>query len=434
MNMKREMLTGFSKLQPSEKIDRIASLLDDSEQAKVELSSFFYANEGLKADFVGFSENTISSYHLPYGIVPNVVIDGEVYHVPMVTEESSVVAAAAASAKFWAANGGFKTYSVSAVKVGQIHFSTAMKRDRLITLIAENQQRLRSSIAGYTARMEQRGGGISSFTIRSTSGMLHQYQLLVEFSTADSMGANFINTCLEELSLPLQALIEDAGFECDVLMCILSNYTPDCTVRVGVEAPVAAFSGLVGWMDASTFAHRFKMAVDVAHADMYRATTHNKGIMNGVDGVVLATGNDFRAVEAASHAFASRSGNYRSLSTCMLEEDNFRFELELPLALGVVGGLTSLHPLAKRSLQLLGNPSAQELMAVAAAVGLASNFAAVKSLVTGGIQQGHMKMHLHNILKSYNATKEDKERATAWFATRKVSNVAVKKFLDGERE
>jgi hydroxymethylglutaryl-CoA reductase len=186
-------------------------------------------------------------------------------------------------------------------------------------------------------------------------------------------------------------------------------------------------------MSGEAFARRFKLAVDVAGADIYRATTHNKGIMNGVDSVIIATGNDFRAVEAASHAFAARNGSYTSLSSCSVDGRIFSFELELPLALGVIGGLTGLHPLAKRSLELLGNPSATKLMSIAAAVGLASNFAAVKSLITSGIQQGHMKMHLHNILKTYNATQSEVEKAPSWFANRKVSNLAVKEFLDGVR-
>lgn len=433
MATQREVLNGFSKLTSTEKADVIASLFNDNDVAH-ELSSYFFPNESLKADFLGFSENTVSSYHLPYGILPNLLLDDELLHVPMVTEESSVVAAAAAAAKFWLKNGGFKTLTLSSIKVGQIHLSTNMDEVRLNQLISGSEIVLRGSVSAFTGRMEQRGGGIVSFKIVPIKNMIGQFQLLVEFRTANSMGANFINTCLEELSRPLKKLIEEAGFNCEILMCILSNYTPDCCVKVGVSAPIKAFKGVIGGMDASYFAERFKTAVEIASNDIYRATTHNKGIMNGVDSVVIATGNDFRAVEAASHAYAARNGSYSSLSNCSVGNGIFNFSVELPLALGVVGGLTALHPLAKRSLDLLGYPNAEKLMSIAAAVGLASNFAAVKSLVTTGIQKGHMKMHLNNILKSFGATSEETEKATLWFADRTVSNVAVKEFLDGQRD
>lgn len=431
--MERRALPGFSKLNFDEKLQQIAQQLDDSLAVEQQLASYLFTDFAERDSFLGFSENTISSYHLPYGVVPNLLLDNELLHIPVVTEESSVVAAASASAKFWGANGGFKTVEVTSVKVGQIHFTSTMPADSIKELVVRYEAFLLEKMAPHTERMEKRGGGVRSFRVLSIPTIPNQYQLMVEFDTANSMGANFINTCLEELAIPFRSLIEEQGFLCDILMCILSNYTPNCTVRVGVSAPIKAFDGLVSWMSGEAFARRFKLAVDVAGADIYRATTHNKGIMNGVDSVIIATGNDFRAVEAASHAFAARNGSYTSLSSCSTDGRIFSFELELPLALGVIGGLTGLHPLAKRSLELLGNPSATKLMSIAAAVGLASNFAAVKSLITSGIQQGHMKMHLHNILKTYNATQSEVEKATSWFANRKVSNLAVKEFLDGVR-
>jgi hydroxymethylglutaryl-CoA reductase len=182
-------------------------------------------------------------------------------------------------------------------------------------------------------------------------------------------------------------------------------------------------------MDAATFARRFKTAVDIARVDKARAVTHNKGVMNGVDAVVLATGNDFRAVEACAHAWAAEGGSYKSLSTCTVENGMFRFSLRLPLALGTVGGLTKLHPLARISLELLQRPSAPELMQVAAAVGLAQNFAAVRSLTTTGIQKGHMKLHLLNILTQLGADDATKVRARAHFADKVVSFSAVREFV-----
>lgn len=197
-------------------------------------------------------------------------------------------------------------------------------------------------------------------------------------------------------------------------MCILSNYTPECLVHAEVEAPIES---LVEGTDFSPeeFAKRFKVAVDIAETQPYRAVTHNKGIMNGVDSVVIATGNDFRAIEASVHAYASRSGQYRSLTHVDLSERTFRYSIELPLALGTVGGITSLHPLVKFAHAMMGSPSAEELMMIAASVGLAQNFSAVRSLTTTGIQQGHMKMHLLNILNQLEATEAEKHTLVRYF-------------------
>jgi hydroxymethylglutaryl-CoA reductase len=182
-------------------------------------------------------------------------------------------------------------------------------------------------------------------------------------------------------------------------------------------------------MDAHELADRFRTAVRIAEIDPYRATTHNKGIFNGIDAVILATGNDFRAIEACGHAFAARDGQYRSLSSCTIENDILRFELKIPLAIGTVGGLTALHPLAKLSLELLENPSARELMMIIACTGLAQNFAAVRSLVTTGIQAGHMKMHLTNILNHLQATDEEATRAVEHFSTQAITFSGVRDFL-----
>jgi hydroxymethylglutaryl-CoA reductase len=187
-------------------------------------------------------------------------------------------------------------------------------------------------------------------------------------------------------------------------------------------------------MSARTFAERFSTAVLIAQVDTSRAVTHNKGIMNGVDAVVLATGNDFRAIEACAHAFAARDGQYRSLSKVELQGDSFKFTLTIPLAVGTVGGLTSLHPLAKTSLAILENPSAQDLMKVMAAVGLAQNFGAVKSLVTTGIQKGHMKLHLLNVLNQLGASPLQIEKGKEYFADKAVSFTAVRSFLESTKQ
>jgi hydroxymethylglutaryl-CoA reductase len=181
-------------------------------------------------------------------------------------------------------------------------------------------------------------------------------------------------------------------------------------------------------IDPNEYAQKFKTAVDIANVEPHRAVTHNKGIMNGIDAVVLATGNDFRAIEACAHAYAAKDGKYKSLTHCEVENGVFRFWIEIPLALGTVGGLTALHPMSKLSLELLQNPSAQELMKIIAVAGLAQNFAALRALTTTGIQKGHMKMHLMNILNQLGATKEEKEKTVLHFENVAVTHNAVHEF------
>jgi hydroxymethylglutaryl-CoA reductase len=200
-------------------------------------------------------------------------------------------------------------------------------------------------------------------------------------------------------------------------------------VRAEVSCKVEELNEDTG-INPNEFAEKFVKAVQIAEIEPYRAVTHNKGIMNGIDAVVLATGNDFRAVEAGAHAYASRNGSYSSLSHASIENGVFKFWLDIPLALGTVGGLTSLHPLVKFSLEMLGKPSAQDLMKIVAVTGLAQNFAALRSLTTTGIQKGHMKMHIHNILNQFQATKEEKEKVIAYFNETTASHSLVVDYLE----
>jgi hydroxymethylglutaryl-CoA reductase len=257
------------------------------------------------------------------------------------------------------------------------------------------------------------------------------WQMQVSFKTADSMGANFINTCLEAMKEPLINYFAEQKLPApEIIMGILSNYTPNCLVSCEVSCKVEQLAPYAVGLSPQEFAQRFQLAMDIAYHNTHRAVTHNKGIYNGIDAVVLATGNDFRAVEAAGHAYASRDGQYRSLSKCEItKEGEFKLSLTLPLALGTVGGLTRLHPLAALSMEILQNPSAEELMSIVASAGLANNFAAVASLVTTGIQKGHMKLHLSNILTGFNATPEERERTEAYFSDKTVSIQKVREFL-----
>lgn len=435
---KREIIKkGFSKLIKEDKLKAVAEFVENPSEFINLLKSFWHRDDECQKQFDEFSENTISNFHIPYGVSPNVIINGETYIVPMVIEESSVVAAASAAAKFWGERGGFHAEIVDVKKVGQVHFCWKGKKETLLNLMPEIKTELLRSTASITEKMEKRGGGILDIElIDFTDKIENYYQLRVTFNTCDSMGANFINSILESFGRSLQEFfscqenLNEEERSVEIVMCILSNYTPECKVKVWVECHTDELNGVYEQLDGKAFAAKFKKAVDIAHIDEYRATTHNKGIYNGIDAVVIATGNDFRAVEAAGHAYASRNGHYASLSYVEIKDDIFKFTLEVPLALGTVGGLTSLHPLAKKSLELMGNPSAKQLMMIAATMGLANNYAAVKSLTTKGIQQGHMKMHLANILNQLGATENEKTFATEYFKDKTVSYSEVEKFLN----
>lgn len=353
---------------------------------------------------------------MPFGVAPNFLINNETYLVPMVIEESSVVAAASLVAKFWSTRGGFKTTVLGTTKIGQVHFMFQGEKEDLTTYFNKNKKALFAATATITRNMEKRGGGILDISlIDKTDKLANYYQLHVTFETKDSMGANFINSCLEAIAIVFR------NEKIEIVMSILSNFLPECIVRAEVSCTIDELGG----DNPQKFAEKFHQAVKIAQIEPYRAVTHNKGIMNGIDAVVLATGNDFRAIEAGAHAYASKDGSYKSLSYCEIENGIFKFWLDIPLALGTVGGLTGLHPIAKLSLEMLQNPSAKRLMEITAAAGLAQNFAALRALTTKGIQHGHMKMHLHNILNQLGANEEEKVEITVFFEGKTVSHSAV---------
>ncbi len=418
--------SGFSKLSKDEKIQWILSeyFSDDSQAEKI-LKQYWNSNESLQRLHDDFIENTISNFYLPYAVAPNFMINGKYYTVPMVIEESSVVAAASKAAKFWSEREGFKTTILGTEKIGQVHFIYKDDKQNLFSFFEKIKPKFYENTQTITANMQKRGGGITAIELRDkTSDLENYYQLHATFETVNSMGANFINTCLEEFAKTLKEEAENSDLEVDVVMSILSNYVPNCVVRAEVSCKVEDLH------EDSSYAEKFVQAVKIAQIEPFRAVTHNKGIMNGVDAVILATGNDFRAVEAGVHAFAGKNGQYRSLSDAEIKDGIFRFWLDLPLALGTVGGLTSLHPLVKFSFQMLENPNAQELMQIVASAGLAQNFAALNSLTTTGIQEGHMKMHLMNILNQLEATHEEKKLTVKRFKGRPISHSAVVNFVE----
>ena len=433
-----ERISGFSKLSKEEKILWLSGQFKgDSKKEFLSINNFWHEDQEIQKLFDEFSENTITNFIFPYGICPKMLINDKIYNIPLVIEESSVVAACSKSAKFWMEHGGFKTKILSTTKKGQVHFLWSGESSKLFHFFSLVKSKLLINADAITQNMEKRGGGIKDVVlVDKTHTLENYYQLDVSFETCDAMGANFINTVLEKFGEDLKILARDydsfnhSEKDIDVIMCILSNYTPECTVTAYVECHIDELDHISSSFSGREFASRFEKAVNISKIDVNRAVTHNKGIFNGIDALVIATGNDFRAIEACGHAYAARDGQYRGLSSCTIKDDIFRFELTIPLAVGTVGGLTKLHPMAKVSLKLLNNPNAKDLMGLIACIGLAQNFGALRSLVTTGIQKGHMKMHLLNILNQLGASKDQITTAKNYFKHHTVSFQAVRDFLE----
>jgi hydroxymethylglutaryl-CoA reductase len=435
------VVAGFSKLSKEEKINWIANqYFSTPNEAIALLKNYWNSDEKIQKLHDEFIENTISNFYIPLGVAPNFLINGKYSTIPMAIEESSVVAAAAKAAKFWSTRGGFNATVLNTEKIGQVHFIYKGEESKLLLFFIQFKAKFFECTESITKNMQKRGGGILDIVLRDKTNLIpNYYQLHATFETKDSMGANFINSCLEQFAKTLKEealsydLFTEEEKQIEVIMSILSNYVPQCIVRAEVSCPVEQLVEK-HIENPQEFAEKFIQAVQIAEVEPFRAVTHNKGIMNGIDAVVLATGNDFRAVEAGVHAYASRNGQYSSLSHAKIENGIFSFWLEVPLALGTVGGLTSLHPLVKLSLEMLEKPSAKELMQFVAVAGLAQNFAALRSLTTTGIQDGHMKMHLNNILNQFEANDEERILIKKHFKHHIVSHSAVVDFIEQLRK
>ncbi len=434
-------ISGFSKLSKQEKIDWVAEQYTHNPTVtKRLLQKYWNIDDELQKLHDEFIENTISNYYLPLGIAPNFLINEKLYAIPMANEESSVVAAASKAAKFWLDRGGFKAEVLGTEKIGQVHFMYSGDPDHLETFFLQVKPKLIEAAKSLTANMEKRGGGITQIELRNkTSELKDYYQLHCTFETLDAMGANFINSCLEQFAETFEEeamaspLFNEEEKKIEIVMSILSNYVPNCLIRAEVSCPVSDLRPNAS-IDPEEFAKKMIRAINIADVEPHRAVTHNKGIMNGIDAVVLATGNDFRAVEAGVHAYAAKDGTYKSLTHATIAHGIFKFWIELPLALGTIGGLTNLHPLVGMALEILHKPTAKELMQIVAVAGLAQNFAAVSSLVTTGIQEGHMKMHLLNILNQLGATDLEKKKIVEYFKDHTVTQSAVVQMFNTLRD
>ncbi|ETO92255.1 hydroxymethylglutaryl-CoA reductase, degradative [Legionella oakridgensis] len=403
-----QLFQGFSKLDREKRFQRLLELgaltVDDIN---------FLRQGGIQDTSLAdkLIENVIGYFQLPLGVATNFCIDGQDYIIPMAVEETSIIAALSKTAKWIRQSGEIQTRVEGDCILGQIQLANIRNFERLSAVFVENKQFLiEKANEDVAANMVKRGGGVVDMHLRRLPrpGGGDMAVIHLTMNSCNAMGANIINQVLEYLKAPIENLTGE-----QVSMCILSNLndqkltTATVTIR-GVEPSLG---------------ERLQEASLFAETDPYRATTHNKGVMNGIDPVVIATGNDWRAVEAGIHAFAAPAGQYQAITRWRYEQGVLQGELTAPIIVGTVGGVTSLHPTAKMCLKMMGIESANQLSRVIAAVGLVQNLGALKALCTEGIIQGHMKLHLDNLLLVAGATDEEmpvlKERLQHWLTLNK---------------
>ena len=371
-----------------------------SNEAKERLKNGLSLPESVAGQMV---ENQIEIYGLPYGIVPEIIVNGKSYIVPMVTEEPSVIAAASYASKLINLAGGTTTIQEKREMIGEIAIVKSPLTLKAVKAKLEEQKESLFTIANNAhPSIVKRGGGIRDIWVEEKSTDKERFYIFyVSVDTKEAMGANMLNTILESLVSPIEAMT--AG---ESIMAILSNLATNSVVTAKcVLAPRILDTKTTKGEDV---VDRIVLASEFSKADPYRAPTHNKGIMNGIDSVVIATGNDWRAIEAGAHAFASLSGKYQPLTNWTKDEaGNLVGTITLPLPVGTVGGSISIHPGAQFAHELLGHPSAVELAGIIASIGLAQNLAAVRALVTDGIQKGHMRLQAKSLGLAVGATQEE---------------------------
>lgn len=371
-----------------------------SNEAKERLKNDLSLPESVAGQMV---ENQIEIYGLPYGIVPEIIVNGKSYIVPMVTEEPSVIAAASYASKLINLAGGTTTIQEKREMIGEIAIVKSPLTLEAVKAKLEEQKESLFTIANNAhPSIVKRGGGIRDIWVEEKSTDKERFYIFyVSVDTQEAMGANMLNTILESLVSPIEATT--CG---ESIMAILSNLATNSVVTAKcVLSPRILDTKTTKGEDV---VDRIVLASEFSKADPYRATTHNKGIMNGIDSVVIATGNDWRAIEAGAHAFASLSGKYQPLTNWTKDEaGNLVGTITLPLPVGTVGGSISIHPGAQFAHELLGHPSAVELAGIIASIGLAQNLAAVRALVTDGIQKGHMRLQAKSLGLAVGATQEE---------------------------
>lgn len=381
--------TGFSKKSLQERLQILKDyhLLNEDNQTNLEHNHMLPLST---ADQM--SENVLATFALPYSFVPDVMVDEQVYQVPFVTEEPSVVAAASFAAKIIKRSGGFKTTIHNRQMIGQVALYQVANIEVAIKNIQNHKQELLELANQAHPSIVNRGGGACDLRVEWLNGEAEFLVVYLTVDTQEAMGANILNTMLEALKTPLEEL---TGGES--LMAILSNYATEALVTATCEIDIRFLSR--NKSEAFDIAKKIVLASQFAKQDPYRASTHNKGIFNGIDAVVLATGNDWRAIEAGAHTYASRNGSYQGLTTWSIKEATQTLcgEITLPLPIATKGGSIGLNPTVEVSFDLLKQPTAKELASIIASIGLAQNFAALKALVSTGIQHGHMKLQAKSL-------------------------------------
>ena len=408
VNNASQLFQGFSKLAREERFQRLLALGAITPEDVLYLRQGGVQDANLADKLI---ENVIGYFQLPLGVATNFCIDGRDYVIPLAVEETSIIAALSKTAKWIRQCGEITTHVSGHCILGQIQLAKVGDFARFSRIFAENRQFfIEKANEDVAANMVRRGGGVIDLQLRKLSrtdgGDMAVIHLMMD--SCDAMGANIINQVLEYLKTPIENLTGE-----QVTMCILSNLNDQklTTAKVtihGVEP---------------TLGERLQEASLFAEIDPYRAATHNKGVMNGIDPVLIATGNDWRAVEAGVHAYAARSGVYQAITSWRYHEGTLTGELTAPIIVGTVGGVTSLHPTASLCLRMMGIESANQLSQVVAAVGLVQNLGAIRALCTEGIIQGHMKLHIDNLLMVAGATEAEmpllKERLQHWLMTNK---------------
>ena len=381
--------TGFSKKSLQERLQILKDyhLLNEDNQTNLEHNHMLPLST---ADQM--SENVLATFALPYSFVPDVVVDEQVYQVPFVTEEPSVVAAASFAAKIIKRSGGFKTTIHNRQMIGQVALYQVENIEAAIKNIQNHKQELLELANQAHPSIVNRGGGARDLRVEWLNDEAEFLVVYLTVDTQEAMGANILNTMLEALKTPLEELTDGES-----LMAILSNYATEALVTATCEIDIRFLSR--NKSEAIDIAKKIVLASQFAKQDPYRASTHNKGIFNGIDAVVLATGNDWRAIEAGAHAYASRNGSYQGLTTWSIKEATQTLcgEITLPLPIATKGGSIGLNPTVEVSFDLLKQPTAKELASIIASIGLAQNFAALKALVSTGIQHGHMKLQAKSL-------------------------------------
>lgn len=398
-----ELFRGFSKLSRDERFKRLLAL-----GAVTPEDITFLKNGGIKdlnlADKL--IENVIGYFQLPLGVATNFNINGQNYVIPMAVEETSIIAALSKSAKWIRQSGEIKTWVEGDCILGQIQLAKVTDFHKFAQIFAENRQYLiEKANEDVAANMVKRGGGVIDLQLRQLKREDGHDMAVIHLTmnSCDAMGANIINQVLEYLKSPIEALTGE-----EVTMCILSNLNDQKITTAQVT--INRIDPVLGQklQEASLF----------AEMDSYRAATHNKGVMNGIDPVLIATGNDWRAVEAGVHAYAAREGRYQAITRWRYQDGVLTGRLTAPIIVGTIGGVTALHPTAKMCLRMMNITSANELSQVIAAVGLVQNLGAIKALCTEGIIQGHMKLHIDNLLLAAGANENEmpelKERLQNW--------------------